>query len=444
MRFDTKMSGEIIHLASPVIVGMISYTVLNLVDTAMVGRLGDTALAAVGLGSFFSFVLVMIFGSLSIGTQAITARRLGEKRSDEFGRIIYNALLLAFIVGLGVSLAGYPASHWIFLRLSDRSMVVQMGTPYLAIRMLGIFAMVVIFTMRGFVYGIARPRIDMAVSVIINMLNIVLNYFLIFGHWVFPRLEVRGAALASVISVVVGLFVYLVFIQRGIIRRLSHRPRLADISGGIMSLIIRISAPRALQSVSIVGFVVFLSLIGRIGIKELAISNIIHKAFNISFILGLSIGTASATLVGKSLGEGNEGRAVRYGWHSVGIGSLMMGVIGMLFMFFPREIMGLFTIQAETIESGVLPFRLLGAFQLLDGVGIVLSRTLQGVGSTLYVMVSEMICIWCLLIPYTYIAVEILGGGIVSAWWGLFIYIAAFSAAMAWKFREGGWKRVRI
>ncbi len=444
MRFDSKMSGEIIHLAFPVIVGMISHTVLNLVDTAMVGRLGDTALAAVGLGSFFSFVLVMIFGSLSIGTQAITARRLGEKRNDEFGRIIYNAFLLAFVIGVGVSLAGYPASRWIFSRLSDKPIVVQTGTPYLEIRMLGVFAMVVIFTMRGFVFGIARPRIDMAVSIIINMLNIVLNYFLIFGHWIFPRLEVRGAALASVISVVVGLFIYIMFIKMGILRRLTHRPRLVDVSGRLMALIIRISAPRALQSASIVGFVIFLSLIGRIGIKELAISNIIHKAFNISFMLGLSIGTTSATLVGRSLGEGNEGRAVRYGWHSVGIGSLMMGIIGMLFMFFPREIMGLFTTQAGTIEKGVLPFRLLGAFQLLDGVGIVLSRTLQGVGSTLYVMVSEMICIWCILIPYTYIVVEVLDGGIVSAWWGLFIYIVAFSAAMTWKFREGGWKHVRI
>ena len=444
MRFDTKMSGEILHLASPVIVGMISHTVLNLVDTAMVGRLGDTALAAVGLGSFFSFVLVMVVGSISIGTQAVTSRRLGENRHDEFGRIIYNAFLLSFVIGMAVSLAGYPLSHWIFCRLSDKQTIIDAGTPYLQIRMLGIFAMVLIFTMRGFVYGMARPRIDMVVSVIINIVNIALNYFLIFGHWIFPRLEVRGAALASVISTAIGLFIYILFVQSAILRRLARRPRIGEISAGIMGLIIRISAPRALQSMSIVGFVIFLGLIGRIGIKELAISNIIHKAFNLSFILGLSIGTVSATLVGRSLGEGNEKRATRYGWHSVGIGAILMGCIGTLFMFFPRAIMGLFTTQPDTIELGVLPFRMLGAFQLLDGVGIVLSRTLQGVGSTLYVMVSEMICIWCILIPYTYIVIVILNRGIVSAWWGLFIYIAAFSAAMTWKFVEGGWKHVRI
>jgi Na+-driven multidrug efflux pump len=211
-----------------------------------------------------------------------------------------------------------------------------------------------------------------------------------------------------------------------------------------MALIIRISAPRALQSVSMVGFVVFLSLVGRIGLQELAISNIIYKAFNFSFMIGLGVGTASATLVGRSLGEGNGPLAVRYGWHSVGIGSILMGVIGMAFMFFPREIMGIFSDQAGTIEKGVFPFRLLGAFKLLDGVGIILSRTLQGVGSTVYVMVSEMICIWGLLIPYTYLAVEFLDGDIVTAWWGLFIYIIAFTAAMAWKFHEGGWKHVRI
>jgi MATE family multidrug resistance protein len=211
-----------------------------------------------------------------------------------------------------------------------------------------------------------------------------------------------------------------------------------------MGLIVRISAPRALQSVSMVGFVIFLSLLGRIGLQELAISNIIHKAFNFSFMIGLGVGTASATLVGRSLGEKNERLAVRFGWHSVGIGSILMGAIGAVFMFFPREIMGIFSDQPGTIERGVLPFRLLGAFQFVDGIGIIFSRTLQGVGSTVFVMVSEMICIWGLLIPYTYVAVEILDGGLLTAWWGLFLYIIAFTGAMTWKFREGGWKRIKI
>jgi Na+-driven multidrug efflux pump len=121
-----------------------------------------------------------------------------------------------------------------------------------------------------------------------------------------------------------------------------------------------------------------------------------------------------------------------------------MGLIGALFMFFPREIMGFFTDSPETIEKGVQPFQLLGAFQLIDGIGIVLSRTLQGTGSTFYVMVSEMVAVWIFFIPFTYAAINFMNGGIVLAWWGLFIYIVLFSAAMVFKFHEGGWKRVRI
>lgn len=443
-RINKKMSGEIMHLALPVIVGMISHTVLNLVDTAMVGRLGHFPLAAVGLGSFFTMVIVLVFGSLHVGTQAITARRLGERRTEEFGNIVSNAFLLSLAIGVSVSLAGYFTSRWVFSRLSTEPDVVHVGTPYLRIRMIGVFSMIVIFTVRGFVYGIARPRIDMIVSVIINALNIVLNYFLIFGHWICPRLEVRGAALASVISTIAGLLIYLLLIYGRILKKLPHTLHIKNISKSLMALIVRISAPRALQSVSIIGFVIFLSFIGRLGVIELAISNIIFKAFNISLMIGLAIGTASATLVGRSLGEQNKPLAVRYGWHAVGIGSITMGGIGALFMIFPREIMGIFTNEPETVEMGVLPFRILGAFQLLDGIGIVLSRTLQGVGSTLFVMVSEIICIWGLLIPFTYIAIEVLDGDIVTAWWGVFIYIIAFSAAMTWKFREGGWKHIRI
>jgi putative MATE family efflux protein len=304
--------------------------------------------------------------------------------------------------------------------------------------------MIIIFTIKGFVFGMARTRIDMIVSVIINVLNIVLNYFLIFGHWIFPRMEVRGAAIASVASTMLGLIVYILFINFGILKRLPAGHRLRRLSKSLMGRIIKISLPRAIQCVSILGFIIFLSLIGRLGVEELAISNVIFKAFNISFMIGIAVGTASATLVGRSLGEGDESRAVKYGWHSVGMGSLLMGIIGILFMFFPREIMGIFTSAHETIEKGVLPFRLLGAFQLIDGIGIIFSRTLQGIGSTLYVMVSEMICIWCILIPATYVAIEVLDGGLVLSWSGLFLYIICYSSAMTWKFREGGWKLVRV
>lgn len=444
MTVDSKMNREIIKLASPVMVGMISHTVLNIVDTAMVGRLGDVALGAVGLGSFFILVTVLVFGALNIGTQAITARRLGENKIGEFGRIVYNAFFLAIIIGVAVSLIGYRLSPWIFSLLSDKAEIRAQGVPYLSIRLLGLFSMVVIFTLRGFVYGLARVRIDMIISLVINILNIIFNYFLIFGHWVFPRLEVRGAAIASVTSTIIGLVVYLLLVHFHIFKRLPSHHQQRSLSKDIMGQIIRISAPRAVQSVSITGFIIFLSFIGHLGIAELAISNIIFKAFNFSFMVGLAIGAASATLVGRSLGEKNDELAVRYGWHSVGIGALMMGAIGALFMFFPREIMGVFTKAQATVEKGVLPFRLLGAFQLIDGIGIVFSRILQGVGSTFYVMLSEMICVWGVMVPFSYIAVEVLQGDIVLAWWGLFLYIIFFSAAMTWKFHEGGWKRIRI
>lgn len=443
MTIERKMIREILLLAYPVIIGMISHTVLNLVDTAMVGRLGNVALGSVGLGSFFILVTVLVFGSFHVGMQAITARRLGEKRPEEFERILLNGSFLAIIVGVAVSVAGYALSSRIFSLLSDDPEIVREGTAYLGIRSLSLFSMVMIFTLRGFVYGMARVRIDMIVSILINLLNIVLNYFLIFGHWIFPRLEVQGAAIASAVSTVIGLAVYIGFVYFRVHRHLPSG-RGPILSRGLMWQITRISAPRALQSVSIFGFLVFLRFIGEIGVGELAISNIIFKVFNLSFMVGLSVGTASATLVGRSLGEGDGKLAERYGWHSVGLGALVMGLIGALFIFFPREIMGIFTSSAGTIEMGVVPFRLLGAFQLIDGVGIVLSRILQGTGNTFYVMMSEMFAVWIIFIPFSFAAVRLLGGNLVLAWWGLYLYVTVFAAAMFIKFFRGGWKQVRI
>jgi MATE family multidrug resistance protein len=444
MTIERKMIREILLLAYPVIIGMISHTVLNLVDTAMVGRLGDVSLGSVGLGSFFILVTVLIFGSFHVGMQAITARRVGEKRPEEFERILLNGSLLALIVGVAVSAAGYALSSPIFSLLSDDPEIVRVGTDYLGIRALSLFSMVMIFTLRGFVYGLARVRIDMIVSILINLLNVVLNYFLIFGHWIFPRLEVRGAAIASAVSTVIGLAVYIGFVYFRVHRHLPDGGRRAILSRSLMWQITRISAPRALQSASIFGFLIFLRFVGEIGVGELAISNIIFKVFNLSFMVGMSVGTASATLVGRSLGEGDGKLAERYGWHSVGLGAFVMGLIGALFIFFPREIMGIFTSSAETIEIGVMPFRLLGAFQLIDGVGIVLSRILQGTGNTFYVMISEMLTVWIVFIPFTFAAVRLLDGGLELTWWGLYLYVTVFAAAMFVKFLRGSWKHVKI
>jgi putative MATE family efflux protein len=443
MKTGTEMNREIVRLALPVIAGMISHTTLNIVDTAMVGRLGDITLASVGLGSFFILVAVLVFGALNIGTQAVTSRRLGEGRPEEYPRIVANSLLLAFVVGTAASAAGYFLTPRIFSILSGDPEIVATGIPYLEIRFIGLFTMVMIFTLRGFVFGVARVRIDMTVSIIINLLNILLNWVLIFGRLGFPRLEARGAALASAISTSAGLAIYLLLVHRRILAGIVRRGT-GLLSSEIMRTIARISAPRAVQSVSIVGFLVFLSLIGRIGVGELAISNIIFKAFNLSFMIGMSVGVASATLVGRSLGEGSKALASRYGWRSALIGSVLMGIVGTLFMFFPRQIMGIFSTSPDTVELGVTAFRLLGAFQLIDGVGIVLSRTLQGAGSTMYVMICEMICVWIVMIPFSWLAVERFGASMTIAWLGLYLYMIVFSTMMAWKFREGGWKRVRI
>jgi len=444
MKGGHRVNREILRLSFPVMIGMLSHTMIQIVDTAMVGRLGIGELAAVGLGSLFIHVTVLAFGSLSVGTQAIAARRLGERRFEEYPRIALNTFTLALAFGIPVSLAGYRLSPWIFSRLSADPAVVREGIAYLSIRFSGLFCIIAMWALSGLAYGVARVKIDMIVSIAVNCCNVLLNYLLIFGHGGFPRLEVRGAAIASVISTLFGLLFYLYLVQFRILRRLpapSPRPR---ISGRLMGQIIRISGPRAVQSVTIFGFLVFLSLIGRTGVGELAISNIIFKAFDFSFMIGMAIGATSATLVGRSLGERNPSLAARYGWHSAGIGSLFMGILGASFLFFPREIMGVFTTDHAAIEKGAAPFRLLGVFQFIDAFGIVFSRTLQGVGGTLYVMIAEMACMGGVLIPFAYASVEVFHAGLFVTWCAIYLYIICFAGAMAWKFREGGWKRIEI
>ena len=200
---------RILTLALPIIGGMMSQNVLNLVDMAMVGVLGPAALAAVGVGSFASFMAVAVIMGLSSGVQAMTARRIGEGREDESAVPLNGGLFLAAVIGVPIAVVMYLLTPGFFPYLNADPAVVTDGVPYFQARVLAIVAVGMNFSFRGYWTGVSLTRLYLRTLLIMHACNVVLNYLLIYGKFGFPEYGAAGAGMGTAISTYIGTGIYI-------------------------------------------------------------------------------------------------------------------------------------------------------------------------------------------------------------------------------------------
>ncbi|MGH8597635.1 MAG: MATE family efflux transporter, partial [Gammaproteobacteria bacterium] len=268
-------TNRILGLALPVIAGMVSQNILNLVDTAMVSRLpnSNAALAAVGYGGFALFVAQAIILGLSTGVLAAASRRKGQGRLGETAYFLNAALIIVVIVAPAISsllIHVMPGTyHWI----NPDPEVIALGVPYLQIRALGIVFVAMNFSFRGYWNAVDMTRLYMITLILMHALNILLNYMFIFGHFGAPALGVNGAAIASVVALGFGSTVYFIFGLRyardyGFLRRLPPR---ADVAR-----LVQVSLPSGIQQMFFsAGYLATFWIIGKIGTAEVAAANVL-------------------------------------------------------------------------------------------------------------------------------------------------------------------------
>lgn len=445
MNFNDIIPPRVFRLAYPVMLGMMSQVILNITDTAMVGRLGAPALAATGLGSMVFLVVALAFESLGTGTQILTSRRWGEGQPGAGSRVLLNSLVLTLPLGLLLSSLGvFEAVPFISLLVQDHQ-VQTLTVSYVRLRFLGLFFFLMITSFRGYFDGVGKTRIRMEYMILVVSLNIILNYLLIFGKWGFPRLEVAGAALASTLSVMVGAAYILICALRDNVLREHPFFRRGNFHLPVIKGIVHFSLPKGFRMFfTFSSFLVFLKIIGMIGVKELAVSNILLAILSFSFMPGLGIGIAGATLIGQSLGAKRFPAARRYGWGAARFGAIFMGISGIFFIIFARPILSVFTPDAGVIRAGVWPLVILGAVQIFDGAGTVLSQCLEGAGATHWVLKVEIVIHWLFLLPLTYLLTIVLDWGLVGAWGSIGLMMVVYALVMIRKFRGDSWMRIPV
>ncbi|MBI3178183.1 MAG: MATE family efflux transporter, partial [Deltaproteobacteria bacterium] len=268
---NPRLVRHIVRVALPVVVGMLTQTAINILDTVMVGRLpkeiANPGQAGIGLALPMMWLVGGFLSSVWVGTQAITSRRAGEGNDRQAGRALTNSLLISTSTGFIFCLTAYHIAPPLIGALYADPTVVALGTDYLQIRLLGVLAMACTFSFKSFFDGIGRTRVFMVVAMIMNVTNVALNFLLIYGNETLgvPMLGVAGAAWASAIGAYTGLALLALWSFRPALVKRYHHYNPLQISVRVVREIIRLSLPNGLATVVVmVGFSTFYWIVGKV------------------------------------------------------------------------------------------------------------------------------------------------------------------------------------
>ncbi|NQD35401.1 MATE family efflux transporter [Permianibacter sp. IMCC34836] len=435
-------SQQILHLTLPVMGGMISQNVLNLVDMYMVGRLGPTAVAAIGITSYVNWLLAAAFIGLSAGVQAMVARRMGEGRHDIAARPLNGSLLMIAMSAIPLAIILILCAPWIVSLLTKDPAVAEQGTPYLQARIAGIAAMGMNFSFRAYWSAIKLTRFYFMTLLVMHTINIGINYVLIFGHFGLPALGTFGAGLGTTISLYLGTLMYFAYAwthtrQYGF---LASLPRWETVG-----MIIKVSVPACAQQFFFsLGFTVLFWIVGQVGTGELAVANVLTNTLLVAFLPCLAFGLSAATLVGQALGRKDCDDAYRWGWDVAKLALIVVFIIAVPMFIFAPMIMHLFIADPAIAELGVMPLRLVAVGLFLDAVGTVLFNSMQGAGATLSTMAVTLGLQWLVFLPLAYWSGPVLGMGLLMIW-SIYVGYRAFQTGVfIWLWRRKRWTTIKL
>lgn len=429
-------------LALPIIGGMISQNVMNLVDTGMVGSLGNAALAGVGLSGFLNFLLSSIVLGLSAGVQAMASRRVGQGRQDVAAVPLNGGLLIALLVAVpwsGILIALAPRY---FPLLANDPAVLEQGVPYLRARLVAMTAMGMNFAFRGYWNAVDKSVLYMRTLISMHVLNIFLNWVLIFGHLGAPALGATGAGIASAAATFFGAASYFYVGWRharpqGFLRGLPDARTLRET--------LRLSGPAGLQQFFFAaGMTLFLALVARMGTPELAATKVIIDLILVGILPGLGFGLAAATLVGQALGRQDPADAKQWGWDVTRLAMVAVAILSVPAVIVPQVMLGLFIHDPATLQIASPALRLVAAGLFVDVVGLVLMNALIGAGDVRRVMLVATSYQWLLFLPAVYVIGPMLGYSLLAVFAAQVAYRGLQAATFARMWNHNHWQSIEL
>lgn len=433
-------------LAWPVVLEQALAMLSQVVDAAMVGRLGKECTAAIGLSMQPFNLINATFMGLSVGTTALAARATGAGNREEAGQVAGQSILIALCFGALISLVGFLKADWIVTFMKAEPAVRAIGKEYVRAMMPGMLLFFVFTIATGASRGSGDTRTPMLINLGLNLVHILTNYLLIFGNWGFPKLGVAGAGLSTSISRTLGGIAMLVVLTSGKARlHVNFKRVLTAFDWKLFGRILNIGVPAMLErTLTSSGQIQYARMVAGLGTESYAAHALSLNVESFSYMPGMGFGTAATALVGQRLGAKDPVGAEKRALFAIRMGLLSMGTMGVLFFLFPAQFLSIFTEDAGVIAKGIPLLRIVAFTQFPEAMGMVIPGALRGAGDTRISAFVTVFGAWVVRCGLTYILMNLLHVGLTAAWIAMFMDWVV-RATLYWiRFKRGAWKTIKV
>ncbi len=438
--------GKSLSLAWPSALESVLVALVSSVDTMMVSGLGPKAISAVGVTGQPRMLMMVGILSLNMGVTAVVARRRGEGDMEGAARTLKQSLWLNLILGAIMVAVSCLLTEPIMRLAGAQDEYIADSVAYFRIIMSGQFFACIGMTINAAQRGCGNTKVSMRSNVTANLVNIVFNYFLINGHWVFPKLGVVGAAIATAIGHMVAFLMALYSVVH------PHKGELSIVDGGTWAFdkktlgsVSKVATGALTEQISLrVGLFAFSSIIARLGTIQFATHQVSMSLSQLIFSFADGLGVASSSLVGQGLGMKRPDLSTIYG--KIGQRcSMIIGVtLSALLVIFRRQLYGLFTDDAEVLALGMKLCYFVAGVCMIQTSQIVISGCLRGAGDSRYVAVTSLLSIGTFRVGLSYLLCYPLGVGVYGAWIGFLVDQCTRLVLNYTRFHRGGWTKIEL
>ncbi len=434
----SQIRRAVLTLALPVTVSSLLQRTEGILDIFLVGGLGATAIAAVGIGQLLVFFAVTVVASLTVGATVVIAQLWGARRFTDAGQAAVHVLALALVISLALMALGILVSRPAMKLLGAAPDVVTLAGPYLDIIFLVIPFTIVIQVLSGILHGTADTRTPMYAMIGVNVLHALLAYPLIYGRWGFPNLGINGAAVAVGAAESVGVLVLLIRCSTLFVRPTRLR---RDLARAVWDVGLPVFGERVVQQV---GVLLYTKLVLMYGTVAYAAHQVGLSIEAFSFLPGYGFAVAAATMAGQSIGAGKYARAKLENWEANRLAACVMAGMGLLFFFFPYALLRAFTDDLAVIELGTLFLKIVALLQIPLALTMVLSGSLRGAGDTRYIMGTTIVGMWGVRLPLACIAALWLQLDLIFVWSAMVADWTIRMGLLIVRYRSERWHGIQV
>lgn len=429
---------SVLTLALPITVSSLLQRAEGIVAVFLVGGLGATSIAAVGLGQLLAFVATTLVSGLSVGTNVIVAQLWGARRRQDAGEAARHFLWLSLGLSFVLAGLGIAGNRLVMQQLGAEPAVIELALPYSTLIFLVIPCTVLIQVLSSVLQGVGDTKTPMFAMIGVNFLHGLLAYPLIYGRWGAPNLGIKGAAIAVGLAEATGAL-YLLLRCRPILKT-SVRLRL-DLIRSIWDVGASVSGERVVQQA---GIFIYTKLVLLYGTVAYAAHQVGLSIESFSFLPGYGFAIAAATMVGQSIGAGKYIRAKLENWEANRLAMAIMTCMGIIFFFFPYALLRAFTTDEAVIELGTMFLKIVALLQIPLALTMVLAGSLRGAGDTRFIMWATTAGMWGVRVPLAFVFGIWLELGVYYVWTAMVADWTVRMGLLLWRYHSERWQQIQV